>query len=108
MTELTTTKINISRTVTGFLEGSHAWQCPGDNDGYGGAAVSAMAKIKAAPSRKDGSCTVALTAPERGALEEYAETMAIAAQDNVRDDPSELGELNAARALRRQLLKAGI
>jgi hypothetical protein len=34
--------------------------------------------------------------------------MAIAAQDNVRDDPSELGELNAARALRRQLLKAGI
>ncbi|QAY12332.1 hypothetical protein SEA_FOXTROTP1_150 [Mycobacterium phage FoxtrotP1] len=105
-------KVRISRRVIGHLEGSDAWQS-GQRAVASGherqSTADMMEAIKAAPRRKDGSVTVDLDDEQRAALYEYADVMAIAAADNVTapgdpyGDNDALADLNAARALMRQL-----
>lgn len=107
MTPLPTRRVQVSRTITGYLEASHPWQYPDDPDGYNGVAVATMAKIKSARATADGRRTVHLTTPEREALDKYIATMESGAADNASEAWAR-GELCAARALRRQIAKASI
>ncbi|ATN87822.1 hypothetical protein SEA_BIGSWOLE_153 [Mycobacterium phage Bigswole] len=105
-------KVRISRRVIGHLEGSDAWQS-GQRAVASGhenqSTVDMMEAIKAASRRKDGSVTVDLDDDQRATLYEYADVMAIGARDNVTPpgdpygDNDALSDLNAARALMRQL-----
>lgn len=76
--------------------------------------VSMQRKVQQATDRADGSCTVDLTEAESLALWDRAETLIDVAGQNVPSpreiaagwaDGSALGELNAARALCRQLAR---
>lgn len=94
-------KVRVSPTVVGFLCGTQAWQDPGKDP----LADGLMKKIADSPHAGN----VVLYEDEVAVLREYAEAMAGAAADNVGPfDPSALGELNAARALLRQLDKVGV
>lgn len=103
------TKIRISRRVIGHLEGGDAWQS-GQRavaSGYERQSTVAMTEaIKAARPRKDGSVTVELDAEQRAALYSVAAVMATGAAENVGAYDEALADLNAARALMRQLDKA--
>ena len=107
-------KIRVSARVWSFLSGSGPWQEPTKPDGYDGWAAVAMAKIREAKRRKDGSVVVDLTPREREVLEQFAEVMAIGARENIPESCSfgaggdALADYNAAKAFRTQLLKAGI
>lgn len=96
----------VSSRVQFFLSGSGIWA--GEDYSRSRPELSAaghrlVAKIKAAPDRKDGSCTVKLDPAEATVLIEYAETMAAVSRDNAGpDDPDATADLNAARALCRQ------
>jgi hypothetical protein len=71
-------------------------------------AIRLMAKVQAAPKRKDGSCTVDLSDVERDALYDYTDAMVCGARDNI-DPPGlaepnwALAELNSGTALLRKL-----
>lgn len=105
---MSTHRVRISARVLGHLEGSNAWQNP-TLDYNEAPEIDLMTAIKAAPARKDGSVIVELDATARTILYSYADVFAIGARDNVSapgdpyGDPGTLADLNAARALMRQL-----
>jgi hypothetical protein len=99
-------KVRVSVTVSNDLEGSQAWcdidkpdtrEHPDD--------LSLMRKVKEAPTRKDGSCTVDLTDAEVEALWMRADWLMDKSRDGIGDDPSALGEYNAGAALMRQIAR---
>jgi len=99
-------RVRISARVIGYLEGSDAWQRGrlAVNLGYERqSTVDMIEAIKTAPRRKDGSVYVDLTPEQREALHRMVDVMALGAADNVGAYPEALGDLNAARALLRQL-----
>lgn len=106
-----TKKVRVTRTVLSHMEGSQAWADLRHERhdptwrSSDRAALGWVAKLYDAPCRKDGSCTVALTADEAAHLWEYVDVMAIGAADNVSHDPGALGEINAARGYMRQVRK---
>ena len=111
---MTTHRVRVSRPVIGHLEGSDAWQSGQHvvESGYERQSTVDMTEaIKAAPRRKDGSVTVMLTQEQCDTLYSMTDCLAIGAADNITapgdpyGDTGALGELNAARALMRQLDK---
>ncbi|QIQ63316.1 hypothetical protein SEA_SETTECANDELA_200 [Mycobacterium phage Settecandela] len=105
-------KVRVSARVIGHLEGSDAWQSGQRvvESGYERQSTVDMTEaIKAARRRKDGSVTVELDDEQRDALYSMADVMAIGAADNVTapgdpyGDNDAVSDLNAARALMRQL-----
>jgi hypothetical protein len=100
------TKVRISTTVANDLEGSQAWcdmdkpDSPEHPDD-----LSLMRKVREAPTRSDGSCTVELTDDELMALRDRADWLVDKSRDGVGSDPSALGDFNAGAALLRQIDK---
>lgn len=104
----TTTEVRISRRVIGHLEGSDAWQSGqrAVDSGYERQSTVDMTEaIKTARPRKDGSVTVRLNAEQRTTLHRMAYVMAVGAAENIGAYDEALADLNAARALMRQLNK---
>jgi hypothetical protein len=107
---MATTRIRISKTVSGFLDGTAIVQQPSQPYSHdpqvAAAAKSLVVKWYQANRRKDGSCTVALEPLEIQVLRDYVEVMVMGARDNLGWDGAEyLGEYNAGQALLRQLNK---
>lgn len=101
-------KIRVTSPVWLWLEGGGLFQAaPGDDQGYGPGGLELRRAYDAAKMRKDGSCVVDLSDEAAHVLWELADFMACAAGDDAAQPPpdnaSALGELNAARALMRQI-----
>jgi hypothetical protein len=104
-------KVRVSNRIQEFLSGGQVWadlenkgeaqakdreQTPGN--------VSMHEKVMGAPSRKDGSVTVALTFDEARSLYSYAGALHAGARDNVGWAPEDnLPDLRATSALMRKL-----
>jgi hypothetical protein len=98
-------KVRVSRRVISDLEGSQAWyevdipfsrEHPDD--------LSLIRKIRAAPSRKDGSCTVDLTEGELNALYMRADWLMDKSRDGISfGDRDALADYNAGRGLANQI-----
>lgn len=97
-------KVRVSATVINDLSGSQAWYDidKPDTDEHP-ADLSLMRKVKQAPSRKDGSCTVELSQDELEALRLRADWLVDKSRDGIGWDSSALGEYNAGAALLRQI-----
>lgn len=97
-------KVRVTATVISDLEGSQAWcdrdkaDTPEHPDD-----LSLMRKVYAAPSRRDGSCTVDLTDAEVEALYLRADRLVDKSRDGIGFDSSALGDFNAGAALMRQI-----
>lgn len=104
------TKVRISARVLSYLSGSGLFQWrPGDDvpHGDGPAGDRLVAKVRAARCRSDESVRVDLDEAEMSVLWDSADYMACAASDDAGfDNPDALADLNAARALVRQIDKA--
>ena len=96
-------KIRISARVLSYLSGSSPWQGQNySNDPeVEASAVSLFAKLREARLRADGSVAVELIGREHGVLYDYADMMSI--QDDAGQDMDALADLNAAKALLRNL-----
>lgn len=102
-----TLKVQISRAVQFWLDGTHVGQCPNnlDEHGYGWEGQHLIRKIDEAPrTRKDGSVTVHLLPQEAAALADLADTMH---QSNL-DEFSMFGEARAGAALVEKLRVLGV
>lgn len=101
-------KVRLSATVLSHLFGSGLWQ-NGEGmpeHGYGEEGDQFVATVDAAKRRADDSIVVDLDPQGLSLVWELADFMACAASDDAGfDDPSALGDLNAARALMRQIEK---
>ena len=92
-------KIRIPARVADHLLSSQAAYTP-EADPEMAAVLTA---IRAANTRKDGSCTITVADPEElDALRVYVEAMEAGAADNAYD-PDGLADLNSARAVLRAL-----
>lgn len=104
-----TVSIRVGRPILGtYLDGTQAWY-DGDRspEEFDRTAHALFHRIAAAPTRKDGSVAVRMTAQEREVLLSYAEAWEPGARDSVdRDDASTLADLNSIRSLIRQLYAA--
>lgn len=101
-------KIRVTAPVWLWLEGGALFQAdPGDDEGYGDGGLELVEAYKQAKMRKDGSAVVDLSDKAAEVLWELADFMAVAAGDDAAQPPPwnapALGELNAARALMRQI-----
>lgn len=102
-----TLKVQISRTVQFWLDGTHVGQCPNrlDQHGYGWEGQNLIRKIDEAPrTRKDGTVTVHLLPQEAVALADLADTMH---QTNL-DEFSMFGEARAGASLVEKLRVLGV
>lgn len=93
------TRVRVTRTVLGFLEGTGAWQQPNNDDGYRGEATRLFDRFQSQSKRGDGSFVLDLDDDEVAILTDYAETMEAVARDDAGWNAEARGELNAARAL---------
>jgi hypothetical protein len=93
-------KVRVSATVLRYLEGTQAWQEPERDDPW---AAALMGELRAAPRRSDGSVIVELADRRHELLREYAGYLESAALDDAGHDATARGEVNAARALIRQI-----
>ena len=109
-------KVRVSATVRRFLEGTAAYQTPNRETTLGdGEAVHLVRCIVddprwLSPSRIWArSAVFALRDSDVAILPDYAEAMEAANRDLAGpDDPDATGELNAARALLRQIRRGGV
>lgn len=102
-----TLKVQISRAVQFWLDGTHVGQCPNrlDEHGYGWEGQNLIRKIDEAPrTRKDGTVTVHLLPQEAVALADLADTMH---QTNL-DEFSTFGEARAGASLVEKLRVLGV
>lgn len=105
-------KVRISERVFNHIQGGQLWQSDQpEAEGYGEAGRSFVTKLKEGKYRADGSKHVDLDAAELRVLYEEADYMAEAASNDARDGFTDYGrealaDLNAARALMRQIEKA--
>jgi len=97
-------RYRVSSRVYGHLTGSHLFQCPDELEahGYGPEGVELVHQLADADANARGVRTVELDAASTQVLRELVETMALGAADNTWD-PDGLADLNAARAMLRQL-----
>ena len=106
-------RVRVSATVLGFLEGTQAWADIGsyrrgeptkDDENV----VHLFNELDITGRRSDGSVVLDLVKERALILREYAEYLESAARDGAHDDPSARGEVNAARALIRQIDRGGL
>ena len=98
-------RVRISAAAFRNLDGGSLFQTPDDLDqhGYGQAGQRLVQKVLVARPRSDGSVIVDLDRDEVQVLRELADCAADAAADDAGYDRSVLGDLNACRALVRQI-----
>ena len=98
-------KIRVSRAVRSYLDGGSLFSDE-PNHGYGTAGERMRDKIRAASGRKDGSVVVDLEVDEADILHDLADYMQDSAASDAGWNASALGDLNAGRALMRQIENA--
>lgn len=103
-------KVRVSRPILRYLDGSSLFQQGQEDHGYGEAGNRLRAKLGTALGHKDGSVVVDIDREEAAVLDDYAETLYLAATDDASGHSfgdaharAGLAEVSAARALRWRL-----